>query len=59
VMKNVELTQLIVDEDHVAWAVTVGYGWSYETLMDHDILSRHSNFFIGKRGWGEEKKDFL
>jgi hypothetical protein len=25
-MKNVELTQLVVDEDHVAWAVTVGYG---------------------------------
>jgi len=44
VMKNVELTQLIVDEDHVAWAVTVGYGWSDETLMDHDILSRRSNF---------------
>jgi hypothetical protein len=26
VMKSVELTRLAVDEDHVAWLVTVGYG---------------------------------
>ena len=39
VMKSVELTRLAVDEDHVAWLVTVGYGWSYETLIHHDIPS--------------------
>lgn len=39
VMKSVELTRLAVDEDRVAWLVTVGYGWLYETLIHHDILS--------------------
>jgi len=39
VMKSVELTRLAVDEDRVVWLVTVGYGWSYETLIHHDILS--------------------
>jgi hypothetical protein len=39
VMKSVELTRLAVDEDHVAWLVTVGYGWSHETLIHHDIRS--------------------
>ena len=39
VMKSVELTQLAADEDHVVWLVTVGYGWSYETLIHQDFLS--------------------
>lgn len=38
VMKNVELTQLIVDEGHVAWLATAGYGYSYDTLIVSEIL---------------------
>ena len=52
VMKSVELTRLAVDEDHVAWLVTVGYGWSHETLIHHDIRSWQSDFLLG----GERKK---
>lgn len=55
VMKNVELTQVHVDEEHVAWLVIAGCGCSYDLPLQYDLIlftdREFTEFFLFKEGF--------